>query len=105
MAFDLKNYRGARPSHARVKHGIHLPPGAEHDRAQRCQNGPSAETSKGMPSISFTMTRPHRIDDIGVRMALGVKRGNIFQLVVGLGLRLSTAGIVAGLILAFSSLE
>ncbi len=42
-----------------------------------------------------------RVSEIGVRMALGAGRGNIFKLVVGQGLRLSALGIAAGFIAAF----
>lgn len=41
-----------------------------------------------------------RTSEIGVRMALGAERANIFTLVVGQGLRLSAFGIAAGLIAA-----
>jgi putative ABC transport system permease protein len=42
-----------------------------------------------------------RVAEIGVRMALGAGRKNIFKLVVGQGLRLSALGIATGLIAAF----
>jgi predicted permease len=43
-----------------------------------------------------------RTAEIGLRMALGAAPGSIFQLVVGHGLRLSAAGIVVGIVAAFS---
>ena len=42
-----------------------------------------------------------RTSEIGVRMALGAGPDEIFQLVVGQGLRLSAIGVAAGLIGAF----
>jgi predicted lysophospholipase L1 biosynthesis ABC-type transport system permease subunit len=54
----------------------------------------------GLYGVLATAVR-QRTYEIGVRMALGAKQGNIFQLIVGQGLRLSAAGIVAGLITAF----
>src|SRR5580704_13775743 len=43
-----------------------------------------------------------RTSEIGVRMALGAQSGNIFQLVVGQGLRLAGIGVIAGLFGAFA---
>jgi len=42
-----------------------------------------------------------RTAEIGVRMTLGAQPRNIFQLVVGQGLRLTAIGVAAGLIAAF----
>jgi putative ABC transport system permease protein len=42
-----------------------------------------------------------RTAEMGVRMALGATPGSIFKLVVGHGLRLSLAGIAAGMVAAF----
>lgn len=54
----------------------------------------------GLYGVLSTAVR-QRTSEIGVRMALGAERTNIFQLVVGQGLRLSVIGIAAGLIAAF----
>ncbi len=54
----------------------------------------------GLYGVLSTVVR-QRTSEIGVRMALGAGRGNIFQLVVGQGLRLTVFGIIAGLIAAF----
>jgi ABC-type antimicrobial peptide transport system permease subunit len=43
-----------------------------------------------------------RTAEIGVRMTLGAGPGQIFQLIVGQGLRLTAVGIAAGLIAAFA---
>jgi putative ABC transport system permease protein len=44
----------------------------------------------------------HRIQEIGVRLALGAQRNDIFRLVVGQGLKLTIIGIGIGLALAFT---
>jgi putative ABC transport system permease protein len=54
----------------------------------------------GLYGVLATVVR-QRTAEIGVRMALGAQPGNIFQLVVGQGLRLTGIGIAAGLIAAF----
>jgi putative ABC transport system permease protein len=54
----------------------------------------------GLYGVLATVVR-QRTAEIGVRMALGAQPGNIFQLVVGQGLRLTAIGIGAGLIAAF----
>jgi putative ABC transport system permease protein len=54
----------------------------------------------GLYGVLATVVR-QRTAEIGVRMALGAQPGNIFQLVVGQGLRLTATGIAAGLIAAF----
>jgi predicted permease len=54
----------------------------------------------GLYGVLATVVR-QRTAEIGVRMALGAQPGNIFQLVVGQGLRLTAIGITAGLIAGF----
>src|SRR6266480_3159048 len=54
----------------------------------------------GLYGVLATIVR-QRAAEIGIRMALGAEPGNIFQLVVGQGLRLTAIGIAAGLIAAF----
>jgi predicted permease len=54
----------------------------------------------GLYGVLATVVR-QRTAEIGVRMALGAQSKNIFQLVVGQGLRISGIGIAAGLITAF----
>jgi predicted permease len=54
----------------------------------------------GLYGVLATVVR-QRTAEIGVRMTLGAQPGNIFQLVVGQGLRLTAIGIAAGLIAAF----
>jgi predicted permease len=49
--------------------------------------------------IAFLVTQRYR--EIGIRVALGATRGNIFQLVLGQTFKLTALGIVAGLIAAF----
>jgi putative ABC transport system permease protein len=53
----------------------------------------------GLYGVLSTVVR-QRTAEIGVRMALGAAPGSIFSLVVGHGLRLSAAGIAAGLLAA-----
>jgi predicted lysophospholipase L1 biosynthesis ABC-type transport system permease subunit len=54
----------------------------------------------GLYGVLATVVR-QRTAEIGVRMALGAQSKNIFQLVVGQGLRISGIGIAAGLLAAF----
>jgi predicted permease len=54
----------------------------------------------GLYGVLSTVVR-QRTAEIGVRMALGAQPSGIFKLIVGQGLRLTTVGIVAGLIGAF----
>lgn len=49
--------------------------------------------------IAYLVTQ--RYKEIGIRMALGATRGNILQLILGRTLKLTAAGILAGLIAAF----
>jgi MacB-like periplasmic core domain len=53
----------------------------------------------GLYGVLATVVR-QRTAEIGIRMALGAQSGNIFQLVVGQGLRISGIGIAAGLLAA-----
>jgi predicted permease len=55
----------------------------------------------GLYGVLATVVR-QRTSEIGVRMALGAQSGNIFQLVVGQGLRLAGIGVIAGLFGAFT---
>ncbi len=53
----------------------------------------------GLYGVLATLVR-QRTAEIGVRVALGAAPAGIFQLIVGHGLRLSAAGILAGLAVA-----
>ncbi len=55
----------------------------------------------GLYGVLATVVR-QRTAEIGIRMALGAQPGNIFQLVVGQGLRLTAIGVVVGLFAAFA---
>src|SRR5271156_598323 len=57
--------------------------------------------SVGLYGVLSTVVR-QRTAEIGVRMALGAGRANIFKLMVGYGLRLSATGIAAGLLAALA---
>ena len=55
----------------------------------------------GLYGVLATVVR-QRTAEIGIRMALGAQPGNIFQLVVGQGLRLTAIGVVIGIFAAFA---
>lgn len=55
----------------------------------------------GLYGVLATVVR-QRTAEIGIRMALGAQPGNIFQLVVGQGLRLTAIGVVVGIFAAFA---
>ncbi|HTS28211.1 MAG TPA: ABC transporter permease [Bryobacteraceae bacterium] len=61
----------------------------------------AALAAVGLYGVLATLVR-QRTAEIGLRMALGAAPAAIFQLVVGQGLRLSAAGIAAGLAAAFA---
>src|SRR4029078_6222101 len=55
----------------------------------------------GLYGVLSTVVR-QRTAEIGVRMAFAASHPNTLQLIVGQGLRLSAAGVVAGLLAAFA---
>jgi putative ABC transport system permease protein len=55
----------------------------------------------GLYGVLSTVVR-QRTAEIGVRVAMGAQPARIFSLIVGQGLRLSAAGVVAGLVAAYS---
>jgi predicted permease len=56
----------------------------------------------GLYGVLATVVR-QRTAEIGIRMALGAQSGNIFQLIVGQGVRLTGIGVVVGLFAAFAT--
>ena len=50
--------------------------------------------------ISFSVNE--RTREIGIRMALGAKRGDVLKMVLGQAVRVSGGGIVAGVAIAFA---
>jgi predicted permease len=56
----------------------------------------------GLYGVLATVVR-QRTAEIGIRMTLGAQSGNIFQLIVGQGVRLTGIGVVVGLFAAFAT--
>ena len=56
----------------------------------------------GLYGVLATVVR-QRTAEIGIRMTLGAQSGNIFQLIVGQGVRLTAIGVVVGLFAAFAT--
>jgi predicted permease len=54
-------------------------------------------------AVAYTVSR--RAHDIGIRMALGATRGQVFAMVVGQGLRLAAMGAGTGAVLAFAAVH
>jgi putative ABC transport system permease protein len=53
--------------------------------------------------IAYTVSRHTR--EIGIRVALGAGRGDVLRLVMGMGLRLVTGGILVGLVASFVGVQ
>jgi putative ABC transport system permease protein len=51
--------------------------------------------------VSYAVT--HRTQEIGIRMALGARSRNVVTQVVGSGIKLAAAGVVVGLLIAWSA--
>ena len=49
--------------------------------------------------ISYAVTQ--RTRELGIRVALGAQRGDLFRLVVGSGMKLAALGLALGLLAAF----
>jgi predicted permease len=53
--------------------------------------------------VAYTVHRPFR--EIGIRVALGATRGQVFRTIVGRAVRLTSVGVVAGLALALAAVH
>ncbi|MFI5257675.1 MAG: FtsX-like permease family protein, partial [Gemmatimonadales bacterium] len=56
----------------------------------------------GLYGVLSSVVR-QRTSEIGIRMAFGAESSSIFGLVIGEGLKLSTAGVVIGLVAALAA--
>ena len=50
--------------------------------------------------VSYAVTQ--RTRELGIRLALGAQRGDVFRLIIGAGMKLALLGLAAGLIAAFA---
>jgi putative ABC transport system permease protein len=51
--------------------------------------------------VSFAVSR--RTREIGIRMALGARKRHVFAMIVGQGMKITIAGLLAGLLLALAA--